>query len=470
MAIETGVLRGERLPDGRSLFRGIPFAAPPVGELRWRPPQPAARWAGVRDATRSGPACMQIDYGWNHGAASRQSEDCLYLEVGTPALAPARPLPVMVWIHGGGNRGGDGAGTIGSSLVAQGVVLVSLQYRLSALGFLSHPALGARSGNYALLDQQAALRWVRRNIAAFGGDPARVTIFGGSAGGQDVGLQMLSPGARGLFARAIEQSGSPSFGVAARSLRENERLGQAIARAAGAPADADAATLRRLPAAALIAAAERADVPALDDDSFIWLQPVVDGVVLVEPPAASLAAGRVATVPLIIGSNARELPLYGGATAIERTVDRAFGDKAAAARAFYRSQAANGDGRLGDLATQIATDVNFRCPGLAVARDHAQAGGPTWHYQFDVDPAPGVAVAHSAELGFVFGGAKQPAGLAPLARYWVNFARTGDPNGAGLPAWPAFTPRTPATLSFEQAGVRARRDVRGPLCALRRAP
>jgi para-nitrobenzyl esterase len=467
---EAGMIRGKATADGRSLFRGIPFAAPPVATLRWRAPQPVGHWPGIRDATRVAPACMQIDYGWNHAAAGRQSEDCLYLDVGTPTLKPARSLPVMVWIHGGGNRGGDAAGTIDSPLVREGVVLVSIQYRLSALGFLSHPALGARSGNYALMDQQAALRWVRQNVAAFGGDPNNVTIFGGSAGGQDVGLQLLSPGAKGLFARAIEQSGSPGFGVAARSLRENEALGEAIVSAAGAPSGATAATLRRLPAAALIEAADKAPVPGLDDQSFIWLEPVVDGTVLIDTPTRSLAAGVGAAIPLIIGTNSRELTLYGGAEGRDRAVARAFGEHAAAARAFYGLGTAHPaeDSRLGDTATQIADDINFRCPAIAVARERARVGGKTWHYQFDVDPAPGKPVAHSAEIGFVFGTAS--AATAPLARYWANFARAGDPNGPGLSPWPGYTRARPDSIVFGMDGATVQSDVRGTICGLRRVP
>ncbi|MCJ2184961.1 carboxylesterase family protein, partial [Novosphingobium sp. 1949] len=230
-----GTLEGVIASDGRATFLAIPFAAPPTGTRRWAPPVPPARWSGVRPAKTPAPACMQIDYGWNHAAAANQSEDCLYLDVTTPTLHPAAPLPVMVWVHGGGNRGGSGAGTVQSPLVARGVVLVSVQYRLSALGFLSHKALGPHSGNYGLMDQQAALRWVRANIARFGGDPANVTLFGESAGAQDVGLQLLAPGARGLFAKAIEQSGTPGFGLPPRSLAQNEALGAQIARAAGAP-------------------------------------------------------------------------------------------------------------------------------------------------------------------------------------------------------------------------------------------
>jgi para-nitrobenzyl esterase len=470
VASGDGRVRGQATADGRALFRGIPFAAAPVGERRWRPPAAPARWPGVRDATRSAPACPQIDYGWNHDAAVRQSEDCLYLEVATPSLAPKRPLPVMVWIHGGGNRAGGGADAIDSPLVARGVVLVSIQYRLSALGFLSHPALGARSGNYALMDQQAALHWVRRNIARFGGNPANVTIFGGSAGGQDVGLQLLSPGAHGLFDRAIEQSGTPGFGLAPRTLAENERLGEAIATAAGAPPHADAAALRRLPAAALIRASEAADVPDLDDDSFIWLQAVVDGAVIVEPPAETLARGGGLAVPTIVGSNARELPLHGGAGAVDRTLDRAYGARSAEARALYAKEPAV-DARLGDLATRLADDIVFRCPGIAVAADRARAGLPVWHYQFDVPGPDGKAVDHSSELPFAFD--RVPADLqatAPIARYWVNFARTGDPNGAGLPAWPRYRTDERASLAFTPRGPTIERGVRDAACALRRVP
>jgi para-nitrobenzyl esterase len=467
VVIDDGAIRGEQADDGRSLFRGIPFAAPPVGPLRWKPPLPAARWTGVRDTTTSAPACPQIDYGWNHQAAAHQSEDCLYLEVATPALHPAKPLPVMVWIHGGGNRAGGGAGTIGSPIVRQGIVLVSIQYRLNALGFLSHPALGQTSGNYGLMDQQAALRWVRRNIAAFGGDPANTTLFGESAGAQDVGLQLLSPGARGLFAKAIEESGSPGFGTPPRSLAENERLGRLLVAKAGASPDADAAALRRLPAAALVQASETVDVPGLDDDSFIWLQAVVDGSVLTEPPADTLARGGGARVPLLMGNNSRELTLYGGEAGAGRAIDRAFGARATEARDFYRmGRGSIDDPRLGDLGTQLSDDINFRCPALFVAGERARAGLPVWHYEFDIAGPNGKPVTHGSEIRFVLG---EPDARAPLAAYWVQFARTSDPNGPGLPHWPGFATDM-SSLVFGEEGPHVVSRLRHGICRLRAAP
>jgi para-nitrobenzyl esterase len=466
---ESGTVRGETSGDGRSLFRGIPFAAPPIGDLRWRPPQPVAPWHGVRDATRSGPACMQIDYGWNHDAAENQSEDCLYLEVATPSLKPEKPLPVMVWIHGGGNRGGSGAGTITSPIVRRGIVLVSLQYRLSALGFLSHPALGAHSGNYGLMDQQAALRWVRANIARFGGDPTRVTIFGESAGAQDVGLQMLSPGATGLFARAIAESGTPGFGLPPRTLAENEALGETIAVAAGAPPQTSARQLRAIPAQALIEASEAADVPGLDDDSFIWLQAVVDGEVLTETPEASLARGVGSDIPLILGNNLYELGLHGSP---ERAIAQGFGANAPEALKAYGL--APGGTPPADLNLRLANDLTFRCPALHVAATRTRSGGQTWHYQFSIEgPGQGTGgapVTHGSEIRYVLGEEGSETGaLAPLAAYWAAFASTGNPEDAGLAPWPRFG-QEGITLEFNESGIRQVKDLSRKTCALRSAP
>ncbi|WP_116092104.1 carboxylesterase/lipase family protein [Sphingomonas crusticola] len=469
----TGAVAGEALPDGRRMFRGVPFATPPLGNLRWAPPRPPGPWQGVRDAVRSAPACPQVDYGWNHGAAANQSEDCLYLEVATPALSPARKLPVMVWIHGGGNRGGSGAGTIWSDL-SKHIVLVSIQYRLGALGFLSHPALTAQSpyhasGNYALMDQQAALRWVQENIAGFGGDPGNVTIFGESAGAQDVGLQMLAPQARGLFHKAIEESGTAGFGIPPRTLRQNEQLGEMLVTAAGAPAGADAATLRRLPAAALVKAAEQADVPDLGDDSFIWLAAVVDGHVLREPPEATLAHNGGAPVPLIVGSNVREFTAFGGTAAAKQTIRWAFGHQAARAQAFYDS-APNPHAERGDIGLQLSTDFIFACPAGIVAERHSRAGLPTWQYEFAYAGADGKPVAHGSEIHYVMQSpAALPPSAPPLSSYWLNFARTGDPNGPGLLNWPGYAPGK-TYLRFANDGTTTGKDLRGAICRLRDVP
>jgi para-nitrobenzyl esterase len=465
VATDAGRVRGEALADGRSLFRGIPFAAPPLGPLRWRAPERPARWADVRDATRPAPSCPQIDYGWNHEAAVDQSEDCLYLDVATPSLAPERPLPVMVWIHGGGNRAGGAGGTVTSPIVRQGIVLVSLQYRLSALGFLSHPALGAHSGNYGLMDQQAALRWVKANIARFGGDPKNVTIFGESAGAQDVGLQMLSPGAQGLFARAIEESGTPGFGLPPRSLWENQRVGAMILTKAGAPVGADAARLRALPAKALIEASETTDVPGLDDDSFIWLQAVVDGVVLRDTPASLLARGVGSDIPLILGNNSDELGLHGP---VRRAIEAGFGPYAAAAAKLYGLPSPHAETER--LRLQIANDLTFRCPSLHVAGLRSASGGKSWHYQFSVPGPDGKPVTHGSEIRFVlWADGDEHGATAPLDAYWVNFARAGDPNGTGLPAWPGFAPDT-STLELTAGGPRIIHNLSRSICSLRAMP
>ncbi|MDL5366768.1 carboxylesterase family protein [Xanthomonas sp. NCPPB 2654] len=467
LTLPAGTLRGQIQADGSVLFRAIPFAAPPTGARRWRAPQAPARWRGVRDASQPAPTCAQPAIGWNAALAQRSSEDCLYVEVQTPRLDPAAKRPVMVWIHGGANVAG-GADILPSSLVQQDVVLVTVQYRLGVFGFLSLPELSAESGqrasgNYALLDQIAALRWVRDNIARFGGDPSQVTIFGQSAGAQDVGLLQLSPLTKGLFRAAIEQSGTAGFGLPPRSLGENEALGAAIAQRAGIGAAQRLPALRRLPVARLLQAAQSVDVPALDDDGYVWLQAIVDGYVLPRAPAAMLAAGAQHRVPLLLGSVAQELT-YGGAGGAEARLRRDYPVEAARVLAPSRTAAAAPDPRYGDAAMQLATDLTFRCPALAVARAQARQGVPVWHYEFDL-AAPGGGVTHSAELPFVFKGL--PIGQPPLnlQRYWAAFARSGDPNSAGLPRWPAFAP-TQASLRFDQDGAHAVTGLRREACAL----
>lgn len=476
---DDGPVRGAALQGGGGVFRGIRFAKPPIGPLRWRAPQRPAPWTKPVDAVAEHPACAQLVYGdWNRAAAQTSAEDCLFLDVRTPKLASvgtgAKPLPVMVWIHGGANRAGAGGGTVESKITDAGIVLVSLQYRLGALGFLSHPSLsreqGGHSGNYALMDQQAALGWVQRNIARFGGDPRRVTIAGESAGAQDVALHRLAPASRTLFAQAIQESGTAGFGVAPRSLAQNERLGALIATTAGLPATATAAQLRALPVAAILTAQDAVDVPDLDDDSFIWLQAIIDGRVLTDTPAHLLATGQVSRAPLIAGINARELTLHGGLPAAAATVRREFGSYGDRAAKLYGLQPGGtpvADPRLGDVTIQLANDLTFRCPTVALAKALTRVGVPVWHYQFDYAP-PGGTVSHASELGYVFNVAKP--GEPPLQAYWANFVKTGTPNGAGLPHWPAYSPSTRGYLAFDQSGPIARSDLRGPICNLRQTP
>lgn len=472
----SGPVKGLRGEDGSAWFRAIPFAAPPVGALRWRAPQPVANWTHVRDGTRAAPACPQPDYGWNKGDVEHGiSEDCLYLEVRTAKLRPEKPQPVMVWVHGGNATAGRGSWATNGTLHRQGVVLVSVQYRLGALGWLAHPALSAEqdgsSGNYGLMDVEAALRWVKANIARFGGDPDNVTLFGGSAGAQIVHLAMLAPGAKGLFHKAILQSGSSNFHYPTRTLPEGERQGQLIAQAAGLPSAATASELRALPVQRLLAAQEAAPVPEQPDRYAIFLAPLVDGRVLTEDPLAMRASDRAATVPLLLGSNSQEEGIFGGNVGAARSAVRIyFGAAAAKALAFYGFSdrvGAMSDPRLGHPTMQAATDIIYRCVTAAISRSAARAGVPVWQYQYDY----GSTVSHSSEGGVLFGfeSTGDPA-RAPLAAYWANFARSGDPNGAGLPRWPAFDLGRRAYLEFGSKGPVARSRLREPLCDWFRGP
>ena len=275
--------QGEWTSSGSAVFRGIPYAQPPVGPLRWKPPQPRLPQAGTHPAIQPAPTCLQAFVGWNRADEERGDEDCLYLDVRTPRARRKARLPVLVWIHGGANWAGSGGWVIDSGLADRGIVVVTVQYRLGVFGFLSHPQLTRESahgasGNYGLMDQVAALEWVKRNIAAFGGDPAAVTIAGHSAGAQDVGLLLLSPRARGLFARAIQQSGTAGFGLPARTLAENEKIGEAFAQAAGVTQEeSQIQALRAADGRKLLDAQMLLESPALADNSFLFLQAVMDG-------------------------------------------------------------------------------------------------------------------------------------------------------------------------------------------------
>jgi len=476
VTVTGGQIAGEKLADGTFAFRGVPFARPPVGDLRWTPPQDPEPWSDVRPAKVSAPACTQVSYGWNADLARTSREDCLYLEVRTPTLSSTARRPVIVFIHGGANRAGGAAGTIMSGFPSRGVVIVSIQYRLGVFGFLSHPALtaegGGASGNYALMDQIKALAWVRANIAAFGGDPTNVTVVGHSAGAQDVGLLLSSPLGRGLFARAIEESGPPQFGLPPRSLAQNEAMGVELAReyTPRDPATAGAlADLRTAPADDLQAAADRLPVP-ISDPSFIWLQAVVDGHVLPLSPKQVFAAGQQVDVPLIIGTSAQELGLSGGDAAVYPTIAKAFGGDKFRVLAFYGLDVnpnPKPDPVLGSVPMQISTDLMMRCPSQWTAARMPQA----WMYQLDID-AGGGAVHHGSELSFVFNprpADKTPVQWPPLLDYWANFATSGNPNGPGLPLWPGYG-REANVIEFTAGGPVVVQGVRTPICARRDQP
>ena len=459
--VDGGLVAGE-VWNGSTLFRGIPFAAPPLGRLRWKPPQPIVPWRGVRASLRQPASCIQNDQGWNHSDVLIGREDCLTLDVRTPSMTGK--LPVLVWIHGGSNRAG-GPNDIVLSDVGKQVVIVGVRYRLGIFGFLSHPGLTAEqgaSGNYGLMDQLAALRWVKRNIAKFGGDPNSVTIAGESAGSQDVSLMLLAPAARPLFARAIMESGTPGFGMPFRTLADAERVGaqtDKLLRTAGS-----LAKLRRVPADRLLAADLKLHDPAAPDDSFLWLRTTVDGRFISADPLTLLA--NAPAKPVILGSNRLEFGIGGGPEERDRFIAQAFGANAAQARAAYKLAEPDppADPRLGTRDEQIATDLVFRCPTARLAKVMAAKGAPVWHYEFDAAPGGG-RTSHSAEIAYAFGDRSFAPGLS-LKPYWLNFIRSGNPNGAGLPRWPRFTSGHPAHVLFSAAGVTPLGALRPEICSL----
>ncbi len=467
--VDTGALAGETR-DGVSAFLGIPYAAAPTGVKRWKPPEPAPAWSGVRPATAFGPVCPQPIEPWAKGETGRQSEACLSLNVWAPATArPSAGLPVMLWIHGGGYTAGAGSQStyLGQDLARRGVVVVTINYRLGVLGFLAHPELSRESahhtsGDYGLLDQIEALRWTRRNIARFGGDPANVTIFGESAGGGSVLLLTASPLARGLFSKAIVESGAaldlPADGVARPTLAQAEAAGRAFSDGLGAARLDD---LRLRPVSDLLAG------PA----SSLSTRPIVDGVVVPTDITLAYRAGRAGGTPLLIGWNSAEgdsLSQAKRTADYESAVRSAAGSAAKAVLALYPVPAPD---KLPAVAARELSDTTFGWRAWSVAQAQSTVGGaPVFVYHFDNAPprpsdspfvTPGTL--HSEELGFVWGGAEParwPAADRRLAdqvqRYWTNFARSGDPNGAGLPDWRPHRPESSTALWFQAGQARSR--------------
>jgi para-nitrobenzyl esterase len=451
VAVPGGEVRGTATNDAL-VFRAIPYAAPPLGDLRWRAPQPVPAWQGVRDGTRNGPACLQYSEGWNRANWLYASEDCLTLDVKTTSLTGKRP--VMVWIHGGSNRSGSSSGPADSDWTEQGVVAVGLQYRLGVLGFLSTPELsaeqGGTSGNYGLMDQIAALRWVHDNIARFGGDPENVTIVGESAGSEDVSLLLGAPAAQGLFRKAILESGTPGFGMPYRSLADAERLGEEFVKSADAAGDL--AKLRSTSPAALIELEEKFGEPATRGASFTFLRTTIDGKVLPEAPDALIARNQ--PKPVIIGTDKVEFgpgdkdPDLAAQTEFARYW---YGANAASALAAYHAE--EPDPRRGTLLLRMESDVQFHCPADRLADLMAAHGWPVWRYEFDVGENGGLT-RHAYEIGWVFERKALPGGVA-MQDYWAALAVTGDPNGkagraTARPEWPRWDPKRPLQMAFGQ--------------------
>jgi para-nitrobenzyl esterase len=461
-AVESGKLRGvaETGPSPLRIFRGVPFAAPPVGDLRWREPQPVVRWSGIRQATEFGPRCMQQplfpDMMFRSPAPR---EDCLYLNVWTPAKlggSQQHKLPVLMYIYGGGFMAGDSSEKRydGAALARRGIVVVTVNYRLGVFGFFSHPELTAESphhasGNYGLLDQAAALAWVKRNIAAFGGDPSHITIGGESAGSIAVSALMASTLSRGKIAGAIGESGAMMLALTPPPLAEAERKGTAFAQNIGAPT---LAALRAIPAEKLLAAQAAAkDMP---------FDAVIDGYFLTEPPSVTFDTGKAAHVPLLVGSNSQEGPgsaIYGeGAPTVANYragLTRAFGDKADALFALYP---AGTDADVLPMATALASDAFLALPTWKWFDLQRRTGAPTYYYYFSrvrppmvTDTSGGPApwgAWHSAEIEYALGNLD----ANPLYRwtdddrkvssmmsaYFANFIKTGNPSSRTLPVWP----------------------------------
>jgi para-nitrobenzyl esterase len=472
--VDTGMLKGT-VEDGLAIYRGIPFAAPPIGEWRWRAPRPAATWDGVRDASAYGRACIQTNPAIAKLAAP--SEDCLFVNVWAPATGTRAPLPVMVWIHGGGFTAGTPGEQLyhGEWIAKKGVVVVSLAYRLGAFGFLAHPELSAESdrrvsGNYGLLDLIAGLQWVQRNIAAFGGDPRQVTVFGESAGAIAVSQLCASPLAKGLFHRAISESGG-SFGPVSaggggagenmQGLRVAERAGKAWAASLGAASVSD---LRKLPAEQLQDSSRRAR-------GLSW--PITDGWVIPDDQYRLYEAGRYHDVPVLIGYNSDEGATFGAPASQEAYVAGvrqrygAFADKLLAAYPGGDTPAAK------KTARDLTRDTAFGWHTWTWARLQKKTGkANVFLYYFDEhpdypadSPRAGFGSAHASELPYLFRQLREhgrpPATAADeamsdlLRTYWTNFAKTGDPNGAGVPAWPAFTTASPQMLQIATGRTKA---------------
>lgn len=477
--ITSGLITGQSVEkmEDIQVYKGIPYAAPPVGPLRWKPPQPVGPWAGVRSCTQYGPPCPQRklpppfdrDYG-------KTSEDCLFLNVWSGARDPDERRPVMVWIHGGGFYGGSASQPDfdGRVLAREGVVVVTINYRLGVFGFLAHPELTSESehqvsGNYGLLDQIAALSWVKENIAAFGGDPNRVTIFGESGGARSVCFLMVSPLAKGLFHRAIVQSGSLYRGIghlkkSHDGLPPMEKEGLRIAKQLGCNTLKE---LRQKKAEEIIQALNSTTAPLLSPPNDLSIPngifisgPVIDGWAVPEDPVNQFENGKQADVPLIIGSNQDEAGLFLRAfqtpeKTLASSVSQFFPGHGKEILKLYTEYK-----EFPMALNRFATDAVWTRPARATARTMEKVRSKVYLYQFThrrLGSLYNFGAFHGAEIRFVFGhdiGANNPFTEIDhriskrMRAYWINFAATGNPNGPGLPKWPAYSRSTDKSLEI----------------------
>lgn len=482
---KAGKLEGV-VADDLHVFKGVPFARPPVGELRFAPPAAVVPWSDARPALEFGPVSMQstIGLGFMGPGKQPQSEDCLYLNVWTPGLDSAAARPVMVWIHGGAFVLGAGSEPLydGQALARRGdLVLVTVNYRLGALGYLAHPAVRDEAtgtcGNWGLLDQVAALEWVRDNIAAFGGDPGNVTVFGESAGSASVITLMGTPKARGLFRRAIGQSGTPWVATAEGAQASAEKLLGML--------ETDASALRGIPAGRLVDGQQRLMMAGrtsggsggLEGDTMAF-RPTVDGVVLPRSPWEAIADGAAADVALLTGTNRDEMKLFSmldqGAELDEKVLAARVGATAGVdasrtqriVESYRKARESRGEKvDPKELWAAIETDRFFRAPAVRLASIQSAHQPDVFTYLFCWEsPIEALGSCHAVELPFVFGTFDAPmvgmfAGTGPEADAlhhnvqdaWIAFARTGDPAHPGLPVWPRFDASRRTTMVFDRA-------------------
>ncbi|HEX3742950.1 MAG TPA: carboxylesterase family protein [Bryobacteraceae bacterium] len=478
--IDTGKLQGAS-QDGVTSYKGIPFAAAPVGDLRWRPPQPVKAWTGVRAATEYGPDCAQLPFPGDAAPLGvPPAEDCLYANVWAPDGSAGKKLPVMLWIYGGGFVNGGSSPSVydGSQFAKHGIVFVSFNYRVGRFGFFGFPALTKENpnepkGNYGYMDQIAALQWVKRNATAFGGDASNVTIFGESAGGGSVLTLMTSPMAKGLFKRAVvESGGGRTLLMGQRYLSKQVEGGPASAESVGVAFakknniegdDAAAlAALRKLPWKDVVAGLNMASM-----GTPTYAGPMIDGKVVVESPADAYAAGRGAKVPFMIGANSADIGF-----SFARTVDDLFKPFGADKDKAMEAYGATSSTPVGKVSPLFGADQMMIEPARFAVRTLAALGVPAYEYRFSYVAeslrSKLTGAPHATEIPFVFDtvearygkeltDADRAAARAANA-YWANFAKTGNPNGPGLPKWPEYSPKTDILMNFTATGPVAEPD------------